>query len=104
MSVLAIRWVGVAFLLGSASLSSGCAPGYYEPCSEDGRCAGGLFCAEPGSIDVCTTLCVETAECVEDHGEGSFCSLGGACLTRCDLDDDCPLTSYCDTRERVCVR
>ncbi len=94
--------LGVAFLsIGSAT---GCASGYYEPCSEDGLCAGGLFCADPGTNDVCTTLCVETDECVEAHGEASFCSLGGACLTRCDVDADCPITAYCDMEERVCVR
>jgi hypothetical protein len=87
-----------------ALLAVGCSSAYYEPCGTGGICPQGLLCADPGRIDVCTTLCTTTDECMREHGAASFCSLGGVCLTRCTTDTDCPVTSYCETSTTTCVR
>lgn len=90
-------------LLVFAVVLTACANPYYEPCGEGGSCPGGYLCADPGRIDVCTTVCAAPEDCA-GFGPGSFCSLGGVCLERCAVDADCPSSSYCDTGGGVCVR
>lgn len=80
-----------------------CSNGYYEPCGMDGACPGGLLCADPGRNDVCTGVCADASDCA-GFGPGSFCSVGGVCLERCDVDEDCPISSYCDTATHACLR
>jgi hypothetical protein len=86
-----------------ASLLTACASPYYQPCGEGGSCPGGFLCADPGRIDVCTVVCAMPDDCA-GLGPRTFCSLGGVCLERCDVDADCPISSYCDTVDHVCER
>ena len=90
-----VRRVLVAFAL------TACGNPYYQPCDEG--CQGGFLCADPGRIDVCSVVCAGPADCAE-FGARSFCSVGGVCLERCALDAECPISSYCDRAEGVCVR
>jgi hypothetical protein len=78
-----------------------CGNPYYQPCEEG--CRAGYLCADPGRIDVCTVTCGVAADCA-GLGARSFCAIGGVCLEPCTSDPDCPITSYCDRAEGVCVR
>ena len=95
-------WPRFAFAVAAAFAVLGCSSAYYQAC-DDGRCPTGYLCADPGRADVCTTPCVEDADC-DEHGASSFCALGGVCLVRCTADGDCPISSYCDTSAQTCLR
>lgn len=96
-------WTRFAFAAATSVAVLGCSTAYYQAC-DDGRCPTGYLCADPGRADVCTTPCVDDADCTTEHRARSFCALGGVCLVRCADDAECPITSYCDRAAQTCLR
>jgi hypothetical protein len=99
--LLVALWV----LLLAAAATLGCSTTpYYQVCDEEGHCPGSYVCADPASLQICTTLCTTTAECRGLHGDRSFCARAGVCLTACNTTPECPSTAYCDSAATTCLR
>jgi hypothetical protein len=87
--ILLVVGLAVAVLAWGCNPLGHCSPGYDDQTHHVSVCDGNIA---SGRDEVCSDVSNETRDDCGTHGQ--VC-LGGACVTPCTADSDCPATSYC---------